>query len=68
MEKYLEGLTPTETTDYSLWKTTAKLKKIQDNIRKNSGLWTAKAQMFEGHLSNIIQPFPLEMSYGEEDF
>ena len=65
IQSFLESLTPTETTDYSLWKATKKIKHPQISIppiRKTDGNWARtnkeKADTFAKHLSNVFQPFP----------
>lgn len=68
IREYLEGLTPTKATDYSLWKATAKLKGApQANIppvRKKDRSWARtdreKAIVFAEHLAEVFQPFPSE--------
>lgn len=74
IQNYLEGLSPTEATDHSLWKATAKIRKTQDfvpPIRKNDGSWARtdkeKANVFAEHLANVFQPFPSEISQEEDD-
>lgn len=63
VQSYLQNLTPTEATDYSLWKATKKLKantRAQPPIRKNNGVWARsdeeKAIMFAKHLSDVFTP------------
>lgn len=65
MQHYLQNLTPTEATDYSLWKATRKIKKIQEAqnpIRKNNGAWARsdeeKANLFANHLAEVFTPYP----------
>lgn len=44
---YLQNLSPTETSDYSLWKATKKLKQLQQAsppILKQDGNWTRTDQ------------------------
>lgn len=67
IQRYLEELTPTEATDYSLWKATRKLKSPQTPIppiRKNNGKWARnnmeKADAFGDYLSQVFQPNNLE--------
>lgn len=74
IQNYLESLTPTEATEYSLWKATAKIKKIQENmppIRASDGSWARtdkqKANVFAEHLEKVFQPFPSEISQEQED-
>lgn len=61
--RYLEGLTATEATDYSLWKATKRLKQPQQTIppiRRNDGSWaksdSEKAEVFVEHLGKVFQP------------
>lgn len=69
MQDYLEGLTPTTSTDYSLWKATRKLKQQQQHIppiRDSNSKWARnnkeKVIMFANHLSNVFMPFPSTIS------
>lgn len=73
---YLEGLSPTATTDYSLWKATKKLRTptqhippIRDNC-DTTGKWARnnkeKAEMFGNHLTNVFKPFPSGISAEQE--
>lgn len=76
MQHYLENLTPTDATDYSLWKATKKLKQpqqyippIRNNAIENSE-WARtdkdKADMFANHLADVFQPFPSIITPDEE--
>lgn len=74
IQNYLEGLTPTEATEYSLWKATAKLKKNQEHIppiRMSNGTWARtdkqKADVFAERLVEVFQPFPSEIPQAEEE-
>lgn len=74
IEDYLENLSPTNVTDYSLWKATKGLKQARHNIppiRKSDKTWAInnkeKAETFGTHLFNVFRPFPSEMSSEEED-
>jgi hypothetical protein len=65
IQKFLHGLTPTASTDYSLQKTTKKLKTITQPstpIRTSQGTWAGsnaeKAQAFAHHLASVFQPHP----------
>jgi len=63
IQNYLENLSPTEATDYSLWKATKKLKRPQQHIppiKKNDGNWARndaeKTIAFAEHLVNVFKP------------
>lgn len=64
IQRYLEGLRPTEDTNYSLWKATRKLKhqNAESNppIRKADQTWAKsdmeKAASFAGHLEIVFRP------------
>lgn len=67
IQNYLEQLTPTEATDYSLWKATKHLKRPQQMnppIRNEVGEWAKtnrdKAETFMQHLKKVFTPFPNE--------
>lgn len=67
IQTYLKSLTPTESTDYSLWKTTRKLKQPQQHVpplRNNTSGWARsdkeKAELFALHLENTFKPYPSE--------
>jgi hypothetical protein len=70
-----KGLTPTEATDYSLWKATrTKKKKPQHQIppiRINHNTWARtdkqKAKAFAEHLASVFQTFPSQLSAMEEE-
>lgn len=66
-QDYLQELTPTKSTDYSLWKATKRLKQPSQPvppIRKEDGTWARcekeKADVFANHLTKVFQPFPEE--------
>jgi hypothetical protein len=70
---YLENLSATEASDYSLWKATQKLKHPQTRIppiKKADGSWARsakeKAQAFAEHLVTVFQPFPSESPAEDE--
>jgi hypothetical protein len=74
IQTFLQGLTPTDSTDYSLWKVTKKIKQIAKSsppLRIPQGTWTRnnaeKAHTFVKHLEQIFQPNPLENTPEEED-
>jgi hypothetical protein len=67
IQTFLNGLTPTTSTDYSMWKTTKKLKNITQTstpLRTPQGTWARtnadKAQAFASHLATVFQPHPPE--------
>lgn len=71
---YLEGLSPTDTTDYSLWKATKKMKQPQQPIppiRSSSGQWAktnkAKADLFAHHLETVFVENEREVPAAEEE-
>ena len=74
IQDYLKGLTPTEVTDYSLWKARRKMKRPQHHIppiRINHYIWgrtdKQKATAFAEHLASDFQPFPSQLSVMEEE-
>jgi hypothetical protein len=73
IQNYLEHLSATEPTDYSLWKATRKIKQPQTHtspIKMANGSWARdgkdKARSFAEHLVTVFQPFPSESSAEEE--
>lgn len=73
VQDFLKNLTPTEATEYSLWKATKKLKKTLTPvppIRKENGNWARsdqeKVETFAEHLAKVFQPFPAEDLQTEE--
>lgn len=67
VENYLSNLTPTQFTDYDLWKATRKLKnptQHQHPIKSNSGIWARnnaeKANVMAEHLRNVFQPWDMQ--------
>jgi hypothetical protein len=73
LQKFLQGLTPTESTDYSLWKATTKIKQVKKPsppLRTSQGTWARsnvqKAHAFAEHLADVFQPHPSE-NEAEED-
>jgi hypothetical protein len=65
VETLLQSLTPTASSDYSLWKTTKKLKQIMKSsppLRTPHGTWarraTEKAHAFSQHLASVFHPYP----------
>jgi len=74
IQGYLKGPTPTEVTDYSLWKATRELKRPQHHtppVRINQNTWARtdkqKATAFAEHLASVFQPFPSQLSVMEEE-
>ena len=64
VHKYLSELTPTEATDYNLWKATKSLKQkqqINHPVKKPDGTWARtyeeKAENFATHLSHVFTPW-----------
>jgi hypothetical protein len=73
IQTYLESLTATEATEYSLWQATKRLKRPQTPIpplRTGGGEWaksdTQKANVLAEHFANIFKPYNSEMSAEEE--
>lgn len=65
LRNYLEHLSPTEATDYSLWKATKKLNRpqvVNPPLRYANGHWarsnSEKANLFAEHLANVFKPHP----------
>lgn len=74
--QYLEKLSPTKATEYSLWKATKKIHQQTNHcsaIKKANGDWARSdaevANSFSYHLTEVFQPFPREISTSssEED-
>ena len=73
MASYLQNLSATKATDYSLWKATKNICKQTPHssaIKKDNGNWAKsdaeKAETFANHLSDVFKPFPRNMSQEEE--
>lgn len=73
MANYLQNLSATKSTDYSLWKATKNIYKQTKNssaIKKNNGDWAKsdaeKAETFATHLSDVFKPFPRNVTLEEE--
>ena len=73
IQNYLQGLSATEATDYSLWKATKRIGrpiKPMPPIRKENGEWarndTEKAVAFAEHLAKVFRPHPQETTNEEE--
>jgi hypothetical protein len=61
IQTFLQGLTPTESTDYSLWKATKKIKQVKKSsppLRTSQGTWARsnveKAHAFAEHLAKVF--------------
>lgn len=74
VQVYLENLTPTMSTEYSLWRATKKLKQPQQAnppIRLPDSTWAKtnqqKASAFAEHLEKVFQPFPAVIPHNEEE-
>ena len=73
MASYLQNLSATKATDYSLWKATKNICKQTPHssaIKKDNGNWAKsdaeKAETFANHLSDVFKPFPRNMTQEEE--
>jgi hypothetical protein len=74
IQTFLQGLTPTESTDYSLWKAIKKIKQVKKPspwLRTSQGTWARsnaeKAHAFAEHLANVLQPHPSENEHEAEE-
>jgi hypothetical protein len=74
IQTFLQGLTPTDSTVYSLWKVTKEIKQIAKSsppLRTPQGTWARinaeKAPAFAKHLEQVFQPHPLENTPEEEE-
>ena len=74
IQKYLKNLTPTENTDYSLWKAARKLKHPKNYIppiRKINANWARtdkeKAETFAEHLQKVFETPQPYISEAEEN-
>lgn len=73
IQNYLQNLSATKSSDYSLWKATRRLNKSQEvnpPIRKKDGSWARsnieKANLFAEHLADVFKPFESEVPSEEE--
>jgi hypothetical protein len=74
IQTFLQGLTPTESTDYSLWKVIKKIKQVKKPSplpRTSQGTWTRsnvkKAHAFAAQSAKVFQPhLPVNQPEGEE--
>jgi hypothetical protein len=67
-------LTPTDATDYSLWKATRKIKHPEQHIpplRTTHNTWARtdkqKATAFAEHLTTVFRPFPSQLTALDEE-
>jgi hypothetical protein len=74
MQTFLQGFTPTESTDYSLWKATKKIKHVKKPsppLRTTQAPWARsnieKAHAFAEHFANVFQLHPSENEPEEEE-
>lgn len=75
LQLYLQNLTPTAATQYSLWKATKETQCPQQSIppiRSSTSLaWARndqeKAELFSDHLANVFRPFPSNSSAQTEE-
>lgn len=75
MQHYLENLTPTQSTEYSLLKVTKKIRTSQHFISLicigPSLTWAKnnqeKAQLFDDHLTNLFRIFPPKFTIQSEE-
>jgi exonuclease III len=74
VQHYLAGLTPTDETNYSLWKATRKLKRPQHHvppIRKPNNTWARteeqKAETFAEHLETVFSPHKQQLPTINDD-
>ena len=73
IQTYLESLSASEATDYSLWKATKRLKRPQIPIpplRTAGGEWAKsdaqKANVLADHFAQVFRPYDSELSRSEE--
>lgn len=74
IENYLNNLTTTEDTNYSLWKATKKLKqpiRFTPPIKRSDGKWARtdqdKTETFAMHLNEVFKPLNQQITQLEED-
>jgi hypothetical protein len=67
IQTFLQGLTPTESTDYSLWKRTKKIKRVKKYFAPLSTpqrIWARTnieiAHAFAEHIAKVFRPHPSE--------
>lgn len=75
IQQYLKSLSPSQASDYTLWKATKKLNKPQDRnppILRTDKSWARsdqeKADVFADHLSNVFTPFEQLVTAESEEF
>ena len=73
VQDYLQQLTATQATDYSLWKATKRMKQPQPHIPpilNSAGQWARsdeeKAKCFAEHLEKVFTPFTSSISTDDE--
>jgi hypothetical protein len=69
IQTFLQGFTPTESADYSLWNGTKKIKQVKKPsppLRTSQGTWTRsnveKAHTFTEHLAKVFSRIPQKMN------
>lgn len=75
IQEFLVNLSPSETTNYSLWKVTRKIGQLKQSnnlpLRSNDGSWartpSEKAALFASHLSEVFQPARPQTRDGDEE-
>ena len=74
MANYLQGLTATEATDYSLWKATKIMycqtsfaSALKTSCGKQEKSDAERANSFANHLSKVFRPYPRHVTTEEED-
>jgi hypothetical protein len=66
IQTFLQGLKPTESTDYSLWKAAKKIKHVKKPppLRASQGTWARsnfeKAHTLAEHLAKVFEQHPSE--------
>jgi hypothetical protein len=71
-QAFLQDLSPTASTDYSLWKVVKRTKETTNSfllLKTSRGTWvrtnTEKAQTFAEHLESVLQPHPSRNDHEE---
>jgi hypothetical protein len=74
IQTFLQDLTPTESTDYSVWKAAKKLNQckkpsppLRTSQRTSARSNVERIHAFAKHLANVSQPHPSEYEPEEED-
>jgi hypothetical protein len=72
-QAFLQDISPTASTDYSLWKAAKRTKETTNSslpLQTARGTWartnTEKAQIFAEHLESVFQPHPSQNNQEEE--